>query len=415
MNFVPRQRTAIELPARRMSVFAMAGETPPDLAAFMATFGQHHDAVTQKFGAIEDDMDKIHTALASMRVLGGGGDGAASSQANLRAEINAITKYFKKGEADEVLNIHKRAVSSGVWGSMSVGSDPDGGYLVFPEISKTMTTKLFDVSPMRRICRVEQTAAGEWQEPADIGEVNYGWVGETDSRPQTGSPQLAMLKVPLNELYAMPAVTQSLLDTAYFDLGAWLTGKVSDKFARSEGAAFVTGDGQNKPFGFLSSPQSTAADATRPWGTLQYTTTGQAGAFAGTNPGDCLKTLVFSLRAPYRAGANWLMNSTTLSLVDKLKDAQGQYLLRPGLAGGMPDTLLGYPVVTDDVAMPDVAANSFSIAFGNFKLGYIIIDGIGIRLIRDPYTAKPYVLFYAYRRVGGQVANSEAIKLLKFA
>ncbi|MFT4116536.1 phage major capsid protein [Bradyrhizobium sp.] len=416
MNFVTRQRTAIELPSRRIPAFAMAGEN--GVEALMAQFGAHHEAVTQRFCTIEAELERVTERMAGLTALGTGS--RPSGESNLRTELNAVAKFFRsKGrQQDELLNIHTGAVTAlaNIQGAMSVGSDPDGGYLVLPEISKSMTKKLWDVSAMRRICRVETVTGGvQWEEPIDPDQVGSGWVGETDPRAATSTPKIGMLKIPLNEAYAQPPITQSLLDSSQFDLGNWLIGKINDKFGRDEGIAFIGGDGVNKPMGLLSYPQSTASDATRPWGTLQTVATGQAGAFPTSNPADPLKNLLWSLRAPYRAGASWLMNSNTLSLIDKMKDGQGNYLLRPGLTAGMPDMLLGYPVAVDDVAMPDPAANSISVAFGNFQLGYVIVDRLGIKLLVDPFTAKPLVLYYAYRRVGGGLANSEAIKLLKFA
>ena len=411
-----RPRTAIELPSRRIPAFAMAGE--PNLATLMAQFGEHSTAIDQKFGAVEADLEKINMKLAGLTAHGGGA--SANGSSNLRTELNAVAKYFrsKRRQQDELLNIHTGAMTAlaNIQGSMSVGSDPDGGYLVLPEISNSMTKRLWDVAAMRRISRVETITAGtQWEEPIDADQVGSGWVAENDSRPSTSTPKIGMLKVPLNEAYAMPPITQGLLDSSSFDLGTWLVGKITDKFSRDEGIAFIGGDGVGKPMGFLSIPKTTDVDANRPWGTIQYIPTGVSGDFPASNPGDTLKSLVWSLRAPYRAGATWLMNSNTMAVIDKFKDGMGNYLLRPGMTAGVPDMLLGYPVTIDDVAMPDITANSCAIAFGNFQLGYVIIDRLGVKLLVDPFSAKPLVLYYAYRRVGGGVANSEAIKLLKFA
>jgi HK97 family phage major capsid protein len=228
-----------------------------------------------------------------------------------------------------------------------------------------------------------------------------------------------MLTVPLHEVYAMPPVTQALLDMAGFDLGNWLLNKIIDRFGRDEGSSFLAGDGVGKPRGMMSYPTSTAADDTRPWGTVQYMPTGASGAFkTGSTPpdsGDCLRDLTWKLRTPYRQGASWLMNSNTIAQIDKIKDGQGNYLFRPSMTAGAPSSLLGYPVEIDDVAMPDIAANSLSIAFGNFQKAYVIIDRIGIKLLVDPFSSKSLVLYYAYKRVGGGLSNSEAVKFLKFS
>jgi len=199
-----------------------------------------------------------------------------------------------------------------------------------------------------------------------------------------------------------------------FDVEAWLANEVATEFARAEGAAFIKGTGVNQPLGFLSSPNAATADATRPMGTLQAIGTGVAGAFPTTNPADKLIDLVQSLRQPYRQGAVFVMNSATAATIRKFKTADGAFIWQPGLAAGQPSTLLGYPVVEAE-DMPDVSANSLSVAFGNFKAGYIIAERSETSILRDPYTKKPYVYFYATKRVGGQVVNSEAIKLLKFA
>lgn len=413
-----RRAPAIILPNADRPIFASATEVT-DIAGLSRQFDGYHastmaaqqktDAEIQKISA---EVDKIVQKQAALALSGGDN---SSGRSTLRAEIGAIDKFIKTGLRDDLVNIHQRAAASDIQASMTVDSDPDGGYFVLPEMSKTMTAKLWDLSAMRRLARVERTSASEWQEPIDSDQVGSGWVGEVESRPQTTTPKIGMLKIPLNELYTMPPVSQRLLDTAGFDLAAWVTGKITDRFGRDEGTAFISGNGVAKPMGLLSYPVSTDIDSDRPWGTIQVVPTGVSGDLPVSDPADALKTLVWSLRAPYRAGASWLMNSSTMSIIDKLKDERGNYLLRPGLTAGMPDMLLGYPVAIDDVAMPDIGANSLSIAFGNFKLAYVIVDGVGIRVLRDPFTAKPNVLFYAYRRVGGGVANSEAVKLLRFS
>ena len=282
-------------------------------------------------------------------------------------------------------------------------------------MSSAITRKLFDTSPITRLARtVTMTSGSEFQEPIDAGDVGAVWAAEQEPRPQTSSPKLGLLTVPLHEIYSNVPVTQKLLDVADWDVGAWLQGKISDRFVRSISTALVSGDGAGKPRGILSYTNVATADAARPWGQIQYVPTGGPAGFPDTNPADALKSLMWSLRAPYRTGASWLMNSTTLSIVDKMKDSQGNYLLRPGLTAGMPDMLLGYPVEVDE-NMPDIGANALPIAFGNFRLAYLYLNMPGLRLMRDPFTAKPNVLFYAYQRVGGAVANSEAIKLLKCA
>jgi HK97 family phage major capsid protein len=321
---------------------------------------------------------------------------------NLKAERDAVAHFLRHGSDAKLREVQA---------SMSVGSDPDGGYFSLPSFSQGITKKLFDATPMRQLARVVNVPSGsDWIEPIDNSDIGASWVGEQQSRPATATPQLGELKVPLDELYALQPVTQKLLDDSTFDLGGFVQDKITDKFIRAEGTAFVSGDGVGKPRGFLSYNVVATKDASRKWGDLQYLPTGSASAITS----DSLKDCVWGLRTPYRAGSAWVMNSTTAGVVDKLKDGQGNYLWRESYVAGVPPTLLGYPIyICED--MPDIAGNSTPIAFGNFKLGYVIIDRPGLRLIVDNLTSKPLVQFYAYRRVGGGVANSEAIKLVKIA
>jgi HK97 family phage major capsid protein len=214
----------------------------------------------------------------------------------------------------------------------------------------------------------------------------------------------------VNELYALQPVTQRLLDDASFDIGKWVEGKIADKFARSEGTAMVTGNGIGRPRGFLAVPTDVADDGTRAWGKLQYVVSGAAASIVA----DALRNQYWALRAPHRKNATWLMASATANLVDKLKDSAGDYLWRNGMTSGAPPSLLGRPVEFDE-NMPAVGAGTFPIAFGDWLRGYLIVDKAGIKTLHDPYTSKPNVLFYAYRRIGGDVANYDAIKLMKIS
>jgi HK97 family phage major capsid protein len=326
---------------------------------------------------------------------------ADNDNSDIKAEHGAVALFARTGDDSKL-----KAIQA----SMSVGSDPDGGYLVLPAVSTGMTRKLYDTTPMRRLARVETITAGtDWVEPIDKTESGAAWVGEKSPRTDTGSPQLAEFRVALNEIFALQTVTQRLIDDSGFDVGAWIDGKVTDKFGRTEGTAFVTGDGVGKPQGFLSRNIVAISDATRAWGDLQYFASGGV----TTITADGLKDAVWGLRAPYRAGSSWLMNSNSANAIDKLKaSGTGEYVWRDGMQAGSPPSLLGYPVEFDE-NMPDIAAGSNSIAFGNFKLAYVIVDRAGIRFLRDPFTSKPNLLFYAYRRVGGNLANSEALKIVK--
>jgi HK97 family phage major capsid protein len=241
-----------------------------------------------------------------------------------------------------------------------------------------------------------------------------GWVAETAARPETGTPTFREFVPPSGELYANPAASQAMLDDAAFDVESWLANEIATEFARAEGAAFVNGNGTNRPQGFLTYTTTNEVDSVRAWGSLQYVASGAAGAFAASNPQDKLVDLVQALRSPYRQGAVFAMNSSTLASIRKFKTSDGAFLWQPALSEGRADTLLGYPVIECE-DMPDVAANSLSIAFGNFRAGYLIAERSETQIVRDPYTNKPYVNFYAVKRIGGGVVNSEAIKVMKFS
>lgn len=347
-----------------------------------------------------DDERKEREALEARLNRGALTSGPSTKGGDPAKEHKALAQFVRTGDDAELK-------------SMSVGSDPDGGYTVLPVMSERMTTRLYDLSPMRTISRLEVITTGDaFEEIDDRDESDATWIGETAGRPATDTPDIGKWSIPVHEIYALQTITQRLLDDSNRDMGVWIEGKISDKFSRSEGTAFVTGDGVLKPKGFLSYDAVTDGDFTRARGKLQYVKTGNASAFPSSNPADVLKTLMYTLRAPYRTGAVWLMNSTTASVVDKFKDGMGNYLWRDGIAAGAPPSLLGYPVQFDE-NMPDLGANEFPIAFGNFNLGYCIVEKAGVKYLRDPFTDKPNVLFYAYRRVGGGVANDDAIKLLK--
>jgi HK97 family phage major capsid protein len=291
---------------------------------------------------------------------------------------------------------------------MSTESGPDGGFVVQPELEKRITRYQRDISPMRRLARVVATKAGDYEIPIATSGLDSGWVTERGSRSETDGPALALNNYPVHEIYANPSVTQKLLDDAVEDIGAYLAEEVAQAFDEKEGDAFVNGDGVGKPMGFLQKPTSAAADSARAHGTLQFVETAGVGAITH----DDLITMSLTPRAAYRRNAHWLMSSTTVAHLAKLKDGEARHVYQPSLALGVPATLLGYPVEVDET-MPTVAAGAYPIAFGDFQRGYVIVDRMGIRLLRDALTNKPFVQFYTTKRVGGGVHDSNAIKLLK--
>jgi HK97 family phage major capsid protein len=352
--------------------------------------------------ALETQKQKLDAlALAAARPALGGERKAFDPRTAERKQ--AFDRYVRNGEGDGTLEIK----------AMSEGSNGDGGYTVPLEIERTIDRVLAKASPIRAIATVRQIGSGTYRKPITTSGAASGWVGETGSISQTDSPTLAALDFPAMELYAMPAATQMLLDDSHVDIEQWLADEVQIVFAEQEGAAFVNGDGSAKPKGFLH--YTNVADASWSWGNIGYVASGADGAFLDDDsaPADKLLDLAYAPKQAYRAGGRWVMNRKTESAVRKFKDTSGNYIWQPGAAAGQPATIFGYPV-TEVEDMPDIASNSYSIAFGDFARGYLVVDRVGIRVLRDPYSAKPYVLFYTTKRVGGGVQNFEAIKLMKF-
>ncbi|MET4896179.1 phage major capsid protein [Sphingomonadaceae bacterium jetA1] len=288
-----------------------------------------------------------------------------------------------------------------------------GGFAVPREIDAAIAAVLKTASPIRGIANVVTVGSAGYRKLVTTGGTPSGWASETAARPETATPTFVELAPPMGELYANPSASQAMLDDAAFDVEGWLAGEIATEFAQAEGAAFVNGTGVNRPRGFLTNPVSTARDGVRPFGTLQYLASGASGAFADGGE-ERLVDLVQSLRAPYRQGACFVMNATTAARIRKMKTADGHFLWAPGLAAGQPATLLGYPVVEAE-EMPDIALDQYAIAFGNFQAGYLVTERAETAILRDPYSNKPFVTFYATRRVGGCVSDSEAIKLMKFS
>lgn len=290
----------------------------------------------------------------------------------------------------------------------------DGGYAVPKEIDAVIDAALKAISPIRSVANVVQVGSAGYRKLVTTNGVASGWASEVAARPTTTTPIFNEIVPSFGDLYANPAATQAMLDDAQFDVEAWLADEITSQFAKAEGTAFVNGDGIDKPKGFLSYTIAAAGDTTRAFGQLQYVPVGAAADFPTTNPQDKLLDLVHALRAPYRQGAVWVMNSATLAKIRKFKTSDGAFVWIPGLVTGQPDTLLGYPVIESE-DMPDIAASSTPIAFGNFKAGYLVAERSETNILRDPYSNKPYVNFYATKRIGGAVSNSEAIKLLRIS
>lgn len=370
--------------------------------------GRGDVVLEQKVDRINAALDAQHrrldeVALKQARPAIEGGRRTLRDSAS-REHKSAFDAYVRAGDAEGLRQVETKA--------MSVGSNADGGYLVPVELEHAIASRLSSISPIRSIASVREISGNVYKKPFMTAGPATGWVGETDARVQTASPNIDALSFPAMELYAMPAATATLLDDSAVDLDQWIASEVELVFAMQEGQAFVNGDGVNKPKGFLS--YTTVANASWSWGSLGYIASGVAGGFAASNPSDILVDLIYALKAGYRQNGAFVMNRKTQATIRKFKDSTGAYLWQPPAQAGGRASLMTFPLVEAE-DMPDVAAGSLSVAFGDFQRGYLIVDRIGVRVLRDPYSAKPYVLFYTTKRVGGGVQDFDAIKLLKFA
>jgi HK97 family phage major capsid protein len=375
-------------------------EAPTPVETLDASFDivARQDAADEAIGALRADVEDVKSRLdrvsraASRPALAGG-----SSAPEVKSFVNG---YLRLGRDSELK-------------SLSGAVPADGGYAVPRQIDAAIAARLKDLSPIRAIAQVVQTGTAGYRKLITTGGTASGWVSEVAARPETATPSFAEIAPPTGELYANPAASQAMLDDVGFDLESWLADEIAMEFARAEGAAFVSGTGVNQPSGFLAAPNAATGDGARAFGTLQFIASGHASGF-DPNPELKLIDLVHALKAGHRQGASWVMNAATLARVRKLKDATGAFLWQPGMTEGQPDRLLGYPVV-EAADMPDVGAGNLPIAFGNFRAGYLIAERSATTILRDPFTNKPFVHFYATKRVGGQVLDSDAIKLLKIA
>ena len=375
-------------------------EVKSALAGFLNEFSQFQNDINVKFAKQEERISMLNTkTMTHLRP-------ALSAQIDEGApHKKALGTYLRTGDDDGLrgLDLEGKALNTAV--------NAEGGYLVDPQTAEMIQGVLRGASSLRAIANVVNVEATSFDVLVDQTDVGAGWATETAATAETDTPQIERISIPLHELSALPKASQRLLDDTAFDIEGWLAGRIADKFARAEAAAFVSGDGVDKPTGFLTHP--TAADASWSWGNLGYVITGADGDFAALNPADAIVDLVYALGARYRANASFVMNSKTAGAVRKMKDADGRFLWSDGLAAGEPARLMGYPVlIAED--MPDIASNAMAIAFGDFGAGYTIAERPELRVLRDPFSAKPHVLFYATKRVGGDVSDFAAIKLLKF-
>lgn len=373
--------------------------------------GSADPLLTDKLGRLDQTMSKLQDEVTAVktalrRPAMDNGQSRVILDEKQGEYKNAFMNYIKKGDELDRSLLTK---------DMSVIADQQGGYLVPPDMSDRIITRQFDTTPMRQLATVMSISSDAVEMLRDTSEPDAQWVSELGTRSDTDQGTIGRIRIPVHELFAQPKATQKLLDDSMLNVEEWLINRIASKFARRENAAFVSGDGVGQPRGFLSYTTAATSDASRSWGVLEHVATGADGAFNSTNGADALITLMNKLKAGYLSKASWLMPRSVVDAIRKFKESgTGAYIWQPSLQAGMPATILGYPVVLAD-DMPAIASGSLSAAFGNFAEGYTIVDRIGLQTLRDPYTAAPFVKFRASKRVGGDVVNFEAIKLLKFA
>jgi HK97 family phage major capsid protein len=344
------------------------------------------DAINAHITDLQAAIDTANTKMAAMEM------GVAG------------TRPVKDKEYTEAFQAHMRR--GDISASLNKGTAAEGGYTAPIEWDRTITDKLVIVSPMRDLCSVQPVGGAGYSKLINLRGTGSGWVGETSARPETNSPQFAQQAYGWGELYANPSATQGMLDDSEINLEQWLAGEVQTEFSFQENKAFVSGDGTNKPRGLLT--YAAGGTNLHPLGGIAVTPSGAVGAITS----DALISLIYALPSAFTNGAGFAMNRNTQQALRKLKDGQGNYLWQPSMVAGQPATLSGY-ALSEIPDMPDVATNALSIAFGDFKRAYKILDRMGVRVLRDPYSNKPYVSFYTTKRVGGGLENPECMKFMK--
>ncbi|MGF1500813.1 MAG: phage major capsid protein [Paracoccaceae bacterium] len=380
---------------------AVSAEAKSAAAEFLRSFGSFKDDVSRRMGELATRVERLDRKSTDSRrpAL----SGAAALELPHRKAFGA---YVRQGDDDAL-----RAL--GLEGKgYNTAAKAEGGYLVDPQTSEMVSTVLRSGASIRAIANVVQVEASAYDVLVDYGDIGAGWITEADGTTVQPTPTVERISVTLHELSAAPVASQRILDDTAFDMEAWLAERIAERFLRAESAAFVSGTGTNQPWGFLSRPK--IAEASWAWGSLGYLATGRPGDFDSDDPADILVDLVYTLGAEYRANAVFVMNSKTAGELRKMKDSHGRFLWIEGLAGEQPARLLGYPVQIVE-AMPDIEDGAYAIAFGDFAHGYTVAERPDLRILRDPYSSRPNVTFFATKRVGGDVTDYAAIKLLRFA
>jgi len=389
------------VPSAQPAPSSAAQEMKSALTGLMHDLTDFRAGISAQLKAQEEKLTMLDrkTALAGRPAL----SAAAETEVPHR---KAFAAYLRSGDDDALRGIDLEGKA------MNTSISADGGFLVDPQTSAAIQSVLHANASIRAVATVVNVEASSYDVLVDHTDLGFTWTNETASLTETDTPRIDRITIPVHELSALPKASQRLLDDSAFDIEDWLAGRIADKFARAESDAFINGDGVDKPSGFLTHPQ--VDNDAWSWGNIGYVATGASGDFSSSNPSDPIIELVYALDAQYRARATFVMNSKTAGAVRKMKDADGRFLWSDGLAAAEPARLMGYPVLLAE-KMPDIGPGSAAIAFGDFSAGYTIAERPDLRVLRDPFSAKPHVLFYATKRVGGDVSDFAAIKVLKFA
>lgn len=404
-HLMPPRRGIMAVRADAPDVKALISDLNKDWEAFKATMAEKDKELAKRFDDVvtTEKLERINSSVGTLQ--------AAVDAANVKlaaVQLGAGSRVVKDPDYSNGFSAYFRG--GRVEASLNKGVDTEGGYLAPVEWDRTVTDRLVLVSPMRQIASVQQISGTSFKKLFNSRGMGSGWVGETAARPETTTPAIGTMTYATGEIYANPAATQQMLDDAQVDLEDWIANDVELEFSYQEGIAFVSGNGTNKPNGFLTYATGAANAAAHPWGAILLTTAASNSAITT----DELVTLTYALPQEYAGAARWVMNRSTLAVIRKLKDGQGNYIWQPSFTAGEPAQIMGYPI-TEMPAMPNIAASAIPIAFGDFRRGYQVIDRIGLRVLRDPYTNKPYVMFYTTKRVGGGLLNPDVIKALKMA
>lgn len=370
------------------------------LRTYHAAVSDRLEQQAAEIARLQGDLEQISASTTAERMHGGSTPRVAQALERQRQDMVA---FIRTGVMPR--------------NSLSVDSNPDGGFTVGEDVEQQIGSVLRNQSPLRQLATVKQIGSASYKRHMWIGGNGAGWTSEKGSRPQTANSTLVQIEIPAEEMYSLPYATQWLLDDSRVNMADEIIAEITQSFADLESAAYVNGTGTGQPRGFLTYTTATTADASRSFGTVQRIHTGDANGFvtstASASPVDVLKRMIFSLKIKHRQNATWLMSSDTALQLSLFKDpVNGEYLLEKSNQVGMPDTLLGRPIAYDE-NMPSVAAGTFPIALADWNAAYYIVDRVGLTVLRDPFTNKPLVGFYARKRVGGGVMDTNAIKLLK--